>query len=315
MGRPVNTFHGFCGQKGIVDSLRQHCRGALAQKVPLPHTLLAGPSGIGKTALAAAVAKEMGSVCHSVFCSGDTKKTQLVEKLAALSKADILFLDEVHALDPDCQELLYPAIDSLTVPKVEPGTNRLSAEETVTIQPFTLIAASNQCGRLRDALKGRITLTCTLDSYTLPELRLIVCKCAADLGILLKPQAATRIAEAARGLPRKARHLLESIKLTRASGAAVSKADAVRCLKLLGIDDDNLDDKDRRYIAFIAQRGGHVSMQNIATALGLDRQMVATDIEGYLVKRGLVGIEARGRFLTSAGSDLALKRGLGAVPE
>jgi len=310
MARPLTTFNGFCGQQETVDSLRQHCRGALAQSVPLPHILFAGSSGIGKTKLATAVAKEMGVNCHCVCCSNDTKKALLAEKLAGLAKADILFLDEIHALVPDCQEMLFPAIDNLVAPKVDPDTKRLIVEEKVQIPPFTLIAASDQCGSLRNALKRRIVLTFTLGDYTLQEMRLIVGNCAAEHKILLKPQAATRIAEAARGLPRKVRHLMTSLSLcTRNPGAEITKPEAIRCLRLQGIDEDNLDKIDRRYLEYLADRRGHVSVQNIAMGLGLDQMTVKAEIEGYLVRRGLVGIDGRGRFLTGAGKELAAKRG------
>ena len=311
MGRPIPTFHEFCGQQKIVDSLRPHCRGALTQNVPLLHMLFAGPSGIGKTALAFATSKEMGTGFHDHFCSRETTKLLMIELMMRLNKADILFLDEVHALPVECQELLYQAIDKLIIPKIDPVTKRISADEKMAIQPFTLIVASDQCGKLRPALKRRIVLNFTLDYYPVPEMRLIVGNYAAELGILFSPQATTRIAEASRGLPRKARHLMQSLQLCVGDRSSeVTKPEVERCFKLLGIDDNNLDAKDRRYLAFLAQRAGQVSQQNICSALGLDRQLVATEIEGYLIKQGLVGIDCRGRFLTEAGRLFVMKGGV-----
>ena len=310
MARPVPTFHGFSGQRETVETVIEHCTGAKSQSVPLPHTLLCGPSGIGKTAFARAAAEEMGTGIVSLYCTESTRRSSLAGKLASLNTGDILFLDEVHALAPDCQELLYPAIDELTAPKVSPDTGRLTGE-MVALKPFTLILASDQCGRLRNALKRRIPLQFTFSEYDIGEMRVIVGNYAAKLNILLKDQAVTRLAEAARGLPRKARHLMESLKMcAKDPSADIAKPDIVRQLRMLGIDGDNLDNNDRRYLAFLARRGGHVSLQNMGSALGLDLPMIVRDIEGYLIRRGLVGIEARGRFLTEIGRGLVMDRGI-----
>lgn len=311
MARALMTFHGFCGQVKIVQLLLQLCRGALAQNVPLPHFRFGGRSGAGKTALAKAVAIEMGTGFHSLFCSRETTKLLLIETFLLIEKSSIFFLDEVHALSTDCQELLYQAIDNLAVPKVDPENKRISADEKVQIQPFTLIVASDQCGKLRPALRRRIVLEFTLDYYPVAEMRLIVGNYAAELGILLSAQATTRIAEAARGLPRKVRHLMQPLKLcVKDPSSEISKPEVDRCFNDMGIDDNNLTTVDRRYMAFLAQRAGHVSELNICSALGLDRQLVATEIEGYLIRQGLVGIDGRGRFLTDSGRALVVKGGV-----
>ena len=150
----------------------------------------------------------MQTKCHDFYSSKQAKKWKLAQMMAAVKKGDILFVDEIHSLPADCQELLYPALDRHEVPAVDPEKRRVVDGEWIQIPPFTLVVATDQPGLLRNALKQRIVLRYTLSRYGVAELRQIILNHAASLGILLKPQAATRLAEAARGIPRKARRTL-----------------------------------------------------------------------------------------------------------
>ena len=302
MPRPLPNWQGFVGQSMIVSSLRAHARGAKRQSMVLPHIALGGPSGIGKTHLARSIAKEMGSICHEHYSSKSSKKWDLADRLSKVKRADVFFVDEVHALPTDCQELLYPAMDRLRVPAVDLEAHRVLDNEWVAIPPFTLIVATDQPGTLLKALKQRIVLPFTLDYYADDEMRQIAMNYADEIGVRLTAQAATRIAEAARGIPRRARHLLTSLKTAmRDPGVEVTKTMADAHLASIGINQDNLNPNDVRYLNILRDRKGHVSLTNLAIQLGTDSVAVQTDIEGYLIKRRLVGVDCRGRFLTPEG--------------
>lgn len=302
MPRPLPSWHGFVGQRAVVDSLRAHARGAKRQSAILPHISLGGPSGVGKTHLARAVAKEMGVACHEFYSSRSSKKWDVATRLSQVKRADVFFVDEVHALPTDCQELLYPAMDRQRVPAVDLEAHRVLDNEWVAIQPFTLIVSTDQPGLLLKALKQRIVLPFTLDYYADEEMRQIAMNYAEEIGVRLTPQAATRIAEAARGIPRRARHLLTSLKTAmRDPGVEVTKTMADAHLASIGINQDNMNPNDIRYLNILRDRKGHVSLTNLAIQLGTDPVAVQTDIEGYLIKRRLVGVDCRGRFLTPEG--------------
>ena len=302
MPRPLPCWQNFVGQRDIVASLRAHARGAKRQSVILPHIALGGPSGVGKTHLARAVAKEMGVACHEFYSSRASKKWDVANRLSQVNRADVFFIDEVHALPTDCQELLYPAMDRLRVPAVDLESHRVLDNEWVNIPPFTLIVATDQPGTLLKALKQRIVLPFTLDYYGDDEMRQIAMNYADETGVRLTAQAATRIAEAARGIPRRARHLLTSLKTAmRDPGVEVSKTMVDAHLASIGINGDNMTPNDIRYLKILSERRGHVSLANLAIQLGTDTVAVQTDIEGYLIKRKLIGVDCRGRFLTPEG--------------
>lgn len=311
MGRPIPSFRGFVGQRDIVRSLREHCRGAVTKGEPLPHIRLDGPSGSGKTRLAKAVALEMGTSCLDFYSSRQSKKVQVAETLAQVKAGDIVFIDEIHALPLDSQELLYPAIDRLEVPEIDAEKRCVVEGKWKKIPPFTLIAATDQPGKLQKALRQRLVLRYTLADYTEPELRQIVFNYAAEHKMLLKPQAATRLAQAARGIPRRARHLLESLRtVMRDLSVEITKVHVDRHLKSLGIDSDNLTPTDRRYLSILQKGGGRMSLASLALQLGLDADTVYQETETYLQRKGLMNIGCGGRHLTVAGMKIVDERRL-----
>jgi len=276
----------------------------MAKGQALPHLLLAGPSGMGKTELAKCVAAEMGVTCLDFYSSPQTKRWQLARHLALIQRpGDIVFIDEIHALPDGVQELLYPAIDRHRVPAINEERHRVLENEWLTIPSFTLIVASDQPGKLKNALKQRCVLRYTLGHYTEREMRVIVSNRAAEVGILLSPQAAKRIAAASRGVPRRAKHILHSLHTVMEDpDVTVTKGVANKHLLSIGINADNLTHADRMYLSILGTRRSAVSLHDLASQIGLDEESVRHDVEPYLIRRGLVGVESRGGSLTAAGT-------------
>lgn len=311
MARPLPTLHGFVGQRNIVETLQAHVQGATSKSEPLPPTLLTGPTGVGKTELAKAIASETRTNFIELYSPSSPRKWQVIETMRALKPLDVAFIDEIHALPFECQEILYPAIDSRRVPEVDADKHRVEPDKWVDIAPFTLIAATDQPGTLRKALKSRFVMQFHLNFYNVSELRQIVLNHAAELGILLTPQAATRLAEAARGLPRLACHRLESYRTCAQDlGQEVTRGMIDRYLGSLGIGETNLTSTDMRYLGVLRDRGGRASLDTLALQLNLDTVEVKFDVESYLVRRGFIGIERGGRVLTEQGRQILADGGL-----
>ena len=311
MARPLPTLHGFVGQRSIVETLQAHVQGATSKSEPLPPTLLTGPTGVGKTELAKAIASETRTNFIELYSPSNPRKWQVIETLRALKPLDVAFIDEIHAFPYECQEILYPAIDSRRVPEVDADKHRIEPDKWVDIAPFTLIAATDQPGTLRKALKSRFVMQFHMDYYNVSELRQIVLNRAADLGILLTPQAATRLAEAARGLPRLACRRLDSYRIwAQDLGQEVTRGMIDRYLDSLGISETNLTSTDMRYLKTLRDRGGRASLDTLALQLNLDAVEVKFDLESYLVRRGLIGIERGGRVLTEQGRHILADGGL-----
>jgi Holliday junction DNA helicase RuvB len=310
MGRPIGTWHGFAGQATVVNALREHCSGAAAKNQPLPHICLAGPSGMGKTAIATCIAKELGTTFLPYFCSPQSKRWQIAKHLTQVRRGDVVFLDEVHQLIPAAQEVLFPAIDNRKVPVVNED-NRIQENEWIEVPEFSVVVATDQPGALVNAFRQRLALRFVLQPYTTAEMRVIVAARASEIKILLSPQACSRIAEAARGVPRRARHLLQSLHtVLEDAGVTVSKTMATAHLASIGIDRDNLTKSDRQYLGVLARRDGCVSLHNLATSLGLDEMSVIRDIEPYLMQMELIAVESRGRSLTDTGKKYVTERRL-----
>jgi Holliday junction DNA helicase RuvB len=307
--RAVQTFHGFAGQAKITAALSEQIAGALRAGTPLPHVLLSGTSGSGKTHLSRAVAGAMGTKLHELYCSDQTTRALLAELLAKVNTADCVYLDEVHALRESVQELLYPAVDRQKVPVVQDG--RVIDGQWLDIHPFTLILSTDQPAKTRNALLQRVPLRFHLGRYTEREMRVIVQNYASDIGILLSTQALTRLAQVSRGLPRTAHHRLLCLKTAIGTpDKAVTRTQVERHLELHGIDVDNLTAQDRTYLSILAgNRGAPVSLQTMALRMGMDDFTLRREVETYLTLRGWVSIEPRGRCLTDMGVEFVRSRG------
>ena len=256
---------------------------------------------MGKTAIASCVSKELGTNLLPLFASPQTKRWQLARLLSQVKRCDVVFIDEIHQLHDSVQEVLYPAIDNHKVAIVDEA-NRIQENQWLDIPQFSVIVATDQPGAIVNALRQRMALRYVLQPYSTPEMRVIVSNRAAEIGILLSPQACSRIAEAARGVPRRAKHILQSLHtVIEDAGVIVSKTMSNAHLASIGIDRENLTESDRRYLGVLGRANRCVSLNNLSQSLGLDEASVVRDVEPYLMQMELISVESRGRSLTEQG--------------
>lgn len=310
MPRPIQTFRGFVGRKEIVDLLKRQIAGALARRQTFPHSEFVGPSGVGKTLLAQAMAAEFGA--NLIMTTGYISRAELADRLIALKIGDFIFVDEAHAMKAPEQELLLGAIDDLSVPVIKGSTlvkgsavasvPQEEVAKTVEIKPFTLFLATDQPGALRNALQERMRLKISLGYYTIAELREIVDRMATIEDILISPQAARLIAQVSAGLPRRAKHHLQNLRthFSNSEQVQVSLQQVREFLRDFKIDDKGLGPHEHQYLAYL-KRVGAASLESLAICLGLDCSYVRHQIEPLLLRECLVKIVPGGRKLTPAG--------------
>jgi Holliday junction DNA helicase RuvB len=304
MGRPASRFQNFVGQRRVVRFLQRQLTGAQARQEPFPHALLSGASGLGKTYLARALADEYGTNLHEA--TGRYSAAELIDKLAALKPADFLLIDECHRLGHREQELLFQAIDERGVHYLvdDPRQNK-RVRTRMALPSWTLVLATDQPGRLLNAMRRRIVIHEILQPYPLRELKEIVAGMAADQNLLLSPQATRLVAQMAQGVPRKATFLLRLLRLhfANAESAPLGLREVRQLLKDRGIDRHGLDSLQRRYL-FELRRRETASAESMAAAMGTDRGFAQREIEDPLVRSGFIQISSAGRRLTEAGAQL-----------
>ena len=304
MPRPIPTFHDFIGQPKTVELLRRQNTGAQTRGQPFPNTLLTGASGLGKTMLARALAASYET--NLVMASGDIAKTDLVDRLMKLDTNDFLFIDEAHALKSTLQELLYDAIDNSQVPRV-PGSLAAGAPikestTTVEISKCSIILATDQPGRLLNALQKRMSLRVSLAYYSIDELKEIADRMATDMNLLLSPQAARLIAKVSAGLPRRVTQHLHNLQnhFPDSETHQLSVPHVKEFLSAFDIDEKGLGAQERQYLNYLKVNGS-ASLELLAICLGVDCDFVRRQIEPLMLREGLVKIGPGGRKLTPAG--------------
>jgi Holliday junction DNA helicase RuvB len=292
----------FIGQQQARANLDVFIQAARSRNEALDHVLFVGPPGLGKTTLAQIVARELGVNFRATSGPVIAKAGDLAALLTNLEDRDVLFIDEIHRLNPAVEEILYPAMEDFQLDLII-GEGPAARSVKIDLSRFTLVGATTRAGLLTTPLRDRFGIPVRLNFYTEAELELIVQRGARVLGIGISPDGANEIARRARGTPRVAGRLLRRVRdFAHVAGAdAIDRAAADRALVQLEVDAAGLDAMDRRYLSTIALNygGGPVGVETIAAALSEPRDAIEDIIEPFLIQRGFIQRTPRGRLLTS----------------
>ncbi|MBB2200043.1 Holliday junction branch migration DNA helicase RuvB [Gluconacetobacter tumulisoli] len=308
------TLDDFTGQKASRENLAIFIAAARKRGEAMDHVLLHGPPGLGKTTLAQIVARELGVGFRATSGPVIQRAGDLAAILTNLQPRDVLFIDEIHRLQPAIEEVLYPAMEDFQLDLII-GEGPAARSVRIDLSPFTLVAATTRAGLLATPLRDRFGIPLRLVFYTAEELRLIVSRGAQKLQFDLTPEGAEEIARRSRGTPRIAGRLLRRVRdfasVGRPSAGPVDRAMADAALSRLEVDSLGLDGMDRRYLRRIAEyhHGGPVGVETLAAALAEARDTIEDVVEPYLIQEGLVLRTSRGRMLGERGW-----RHLGLVP-
>ena len=298
--RPL-ALEEFIGQAQARANLDVFIRAARARNDALDHVLFVGPPGLGKTTLAQIVARELGVNFRSTSGPVIARAGDLAAQLTNLEERDVLFIDEIHRLNPAVEEILYPAMEDYQLDLII-GEGPSARSVKIDLPKFTLVGATTRQGLLTTPLRDRFGIPIRLQFYTVAELELIVKRGARVIGVGMSDDGANEIARRARGTPRIAGRLLRRVRDFAVVGGAdqVTREIADRALSLLDVDSIGLDLMDRKYLRMIALSfgGGPVGVETIAAALSEPRDAIEEIIEPYLIQQGFVQRTPRGRLLT-----------------
>lgn len=291
----------FIGQEQARKNLAVFIEAARARKEALDHVLFVGPPGLGKTTLAQIVARELSVNFRATSGPVIAKAGDLAALLTNLEARDVLFIDEIHRLNPVVEEILYPAMEDFELDLII-GEGPSARSVKIGLQPFTLIGATTRSGLLTTPLRDRFGIPIRLAFYDTGELIQIVARGARVLGLPLTADGAREIAMRSRGTPRIAGRLLKRVRdfAAVAGRVEVDQVVADAALARLEVDQQGLDAFDRRYLALIAESfaGGPVGIETLAAALGEPSDAIEEIVEPYLIQQGLVQRTPRGRVLT-----------------
>ncbi|MFZ1095223.1 MAG: Holliday junction branch migration DNA helicase RuvB [Xanthobacteraceae bacterium] len=292
----------FIGQQQARSNLSVFIEAARARHEALDHVLFVGPPGLGKTTLAQIVARELGVNFRATSGPVIVKAGDLAALLTNLEERDVLFIDEIHRLNPAVEEILYPAMEDFQLDLII-GQGPAARSVKIDLAKFTLIGATTRAGLLTNPLRDRFGIPVRLNFYSECELEQIVNRGARVLGIGMSPDGANEIARRARGTPRIAGRLLRRVRdFASVAGAdVIDRQAADHALIQLEVDAAGLDAMDRRYLSTIAQNygGGPVGIETLAAALSEPRDAIEEIIEPFLIQKGLLQRTPRGRLLTS----------------
>lgn len=298
--RPL-VLDDFVGQASARANLKIFIEAAKARKEALDHVLFVGPPGLGKTTLAQIVARELGVNFRSTSGPVIAKAGDLAAQLTNLEERDVLFIDEIHRLNPAVEEILYPAMEDFQLDLII-GEGPAARSVKIDLAKFTLVGATTRAGLLTTPLRDRFGIPVRLNFYTVEELDHIVKRGARVLGVTMTDEGANEIARRARGTPRIAGRLLRRVRdfAIVEKAEAVTRAIADKALRMLDVDSLGLDIMDQRYLTLVATSfgGGPVGIETIAAALSEPRDAIEDIIEPYLIQQGFLQRTPRGRVLT-----------------
>ena len=291
----------FIGQQQARANLSVFIEAARARNEALDHVLFVGPPGLGKTTLAQIVARELGVNFRATSGPVIAKAGDLAALLTNLEERDVLFIDEIHRLNPAVEEILYPAMEDFQLDLII-GEGPAARSVKIDLAKFTLVGATTRAGLLTNPLRDRFGIPVRLNFYTEAELEEIVNRGARVLGIGMSADGANEIARRARGTPRVAGRLLRRVRdFANVDGHdRIDRAIADKALRALEVDAAGLDAMDRRYLSTIANNygGGPVGVETMAAALSEPRDAIEDIIEPYLIQCGFLQRTPRGRLLT-----------------
>lgn len=297
------TLADYVGQRKIREQLEIFIAAARARGEPLDHLLLFGPPGLGKTTLAHIIAAEMGVKMRQTSGPVIEKPGDLAALLTGLERNDVLFIDEIHRLSPVVEEILYPALEDYQI-DIMIGEGPAARSIKLDLQPFTLVGATTRAGMLTNPLRDRFGIVSRLEFYEVDELTRIVSRSAQLLGAAISDDGAIEIARRSRGTPRIANRLLRRVRdyaEVKAAGQ-IDRAVADAALRMLDVDPIGFDLMDRKLLQAMIERfgGGPVGLDNIAAAIGEERDTIEDVLEPYLIQQGFIQRTPRGRVATPA---------------
>ncbi|MEE2770188.1 MAG: Holliday junction branch migration DNA helicase RuvB [Pseudomonadota bacterium] len=298
--RPT-SLEAYVGQNKIKNQLSAAISAAKTRGESLDHTLLFGPPGLGKTTLAHIIANTMGSQIKKTSGPAIDKAGDLAALLTNLQPHDVLFIDEIHRLSPHLEEILYPAMEDFNI-DIMIGEGSTARSVSLTLPPFTLVAATTRSGSLTSPLRDRFGILLRLEFYNQDDLAHMIHKNCTKLNIEINDDAALEIAKRSRGTPRIANRLLRRTRdyAQLAERTCIDINTAKIALKALDIDDYGLDHMDWHLLNNISIHfsGGPVGLETLSANLGEEKQTIEDVIEPYLIQQGFIQRTARGRVIT-----------------